>query len=79
MIQEIITYMIIGAAVALTVKKAFKKFGRKKKRPQKTDFKNETFSLGHNCADCAADCMLRDATKTLRQNSGEICKKIDIG
>ncbi len=69
--------MIIGAAIAVVLSNTYKKFGRKKEPNKKPDFKNNTFSMLHNCSDCSAECMLRDATKTVRDNNKELCKKID--
>ena len=77
MIQEIITYMIIGAAITVLISRTYKKFGKKKHQTKKSDFKNDTFTMQHNCSDCSAECMLRDATKTIRENNKELCKKID--
>ncbi|MBK6282927.1 MAG: hypothetical protein IPF54_09905 [Draconibacterium sp.] len=62
-IQEIITYMIIGAAIALAISKAVRKFRVKRKPSKKVDFKKDTISLHHDCSDCSAECMLRDAVK----------------
>ena len=71
MIQEIITYMIIGAAVALAVSKAIGKIKGKKSVQKNVNFQKDTFSMQHNCSDCSAECMLRDyqsakATNTSR-------------
>ncbi|MEZ5104155.1 MAG: hypothetical protein R2757_06650 [Draconibacterium sp.] len=79
MIQEIITYIIIATALYFFILKAKKKLGRKKRRPAaKADYKSATFSGQHNCADCSAECMLRDVAKPLNENNKELCKKIEI-
>ena len=63
MIQEIITYLIIGAALAVVSFKAWKKFAPKKK-VQKTPASAQSSVLqGHNCSDCSAECQLRDLPK----------------
>ena len=78
MFQEIITYMIIGAAVAFAISKMTKKLKGKKRQPKKVDFEKETFSMQHNCSDCPAECMLRDAAKPIIENNKDLCKKIEI-
>jgi len=77
MIQELLTYIIIGSAVTLAILKIAKKFSGKKKKPQ-INFIKESFSMQHNCSDCSADCMLRDAAAPIIQSNQELCKKIEI-
>ena len=76
MTQEIITYMIIGAALAFTFSGIFKKLTAKKKKTVKTDFKNQTFSMQHNCNECSAECMLRNTVKPMQGKNEELCKKL---
>jgi hypothetical protein len=78
MIQEIITYMIIGAAIALAISKAIVKIKGKKRPRKKVDFKRDNFTLQHNCSDCSAECMLRNASKPLIEKNKELCKEIEI-
>lgn len=78
MIQEIITYMIIGAAIALAISKVINKSGRKKRPEKEMDFQNDSVPLQHNCPDCSAECMLRDATKPVIEKNKELCKKIEM-
>lgn len=78
MIQEIITYLIIGSAVTLAIIKIYKKFWRKKIKKQNIDFKKNTISMQHNCSDCSAECMLRDAAKPIIQKNKELCNEIQI-
>jgi hypothetical protein len=78
MIQEIITYMIIGAAIALAISKAIVKIKGKKRPQKKVDFKRDNFTLQHNCSDCSAECMLRNASKPLIEKNKELCKEIEI-
>lgn len=71
MLQEIITYIIVGAAIALAAAKVLKRF--RKKKPQKVSFKNATMAAEHNCSECAAECLLRDLPKRTINKSQEIC------
>lgn len=77
MIQEILTYMIIGSAITLAVIKIRNKF-RGKKKSKKTDFKKESFTLKHNCSDCSAECILRDTTSPVILNNRELCTKVEL-
>ena len=76
MVQEIITYLIVGAAIALAISKAVNKFRGKRRPAKNVDFKKDTFSMQHNCSDCSAECMLRDAAKPIAENSKDLCQKI---
>lgn len=76
MIQEIITYMIIGGAVTLAFIKIKNKLAGKK-RKQKINFKKDTFSMEHDCSSCSAECMLRDAAPTIQTNKNT-CNTIEI-
>ncbi|MCG6189904.1 hypothetical protein [Maribellus maritimus] len=79
MVQELITYMIIGAAIAVAAMKTIKKFG--KKRAKEKHAKNcNTSKAAHNCSDCSAECMLRNAVNPLpeRKNEKNLCQKIEI-
>ncbi len=77
MLQELLTSMIIGSAVTLAILKIAKKLGGKKKK-QRVNFKKESFSMQHNCSDCSAECMLRDAATPLIQKNQNLCKTIEI-
>ena len=77
MIQEIITYMIIGAAISLAVSKFIKKIGVKKIPAKKVDYKNDSFTVQHNCSDCSAECMLRNASRPVIKENIELCNKIE--
>jgi len=76
-IQEIITYMIIGAAIALAISKAVRKFRVKRKPVKKVDFKKDTISLHHDCSDCSAECMLRDRVKPVKREEINLCEKTE--
>ena len=71
MLQEIITFLIVGAAIALASAKAIKRF--RKKKPKKVSYESATMAEAHNCTDCAADCVLRDLPKRTIHKSQEIC------
>ena len=68
--QEIITYLIIAAAVAVAVLKTRKKF-RKKKRQLVVQSQKTVLNTNHNCSDCPAECILRDSVAPQRTNAGE--------
>jgi hypothetical protein len=78
MVQDIITYMIVGAAFALAISKGINKIVKKKSPVRKVDFKNDTFTLIHNCSDCSAECMLRDSAKPVIERNKELCKEIEL-
>ena len=70
--------MIIGAAVALAVSKAIGKIKGKKSVQKNVNFQKDTFSMQHNCSDCSAECMLRNASRPLIEKNKELCKEIEI-
>jgi hypothetical protein len=76
MFQEILTYMIVGAAITLAVMKTFQKFRKKKKKT--VNFKKDSFQLEHNCSECSAECMLRNASPKIIQDNKNICKQTKI-
>ena len=78
MIQEIITFLIVAAAVVYALSGIIKKPFRKKDLKSKANFKNESFTMHHNCAGCSADCMLRNSVKPLKGASADLCKQIEI-
>jgi len=69
--------MIIGAAVALAFSKTIQKFGLKKKPKRKINFQKENFTMQHNCSDCSAECMLRNAVKPVTNENLDFCKKVE--
>lgn len=76
MVQEIVTYMIVGAAITITVMKTVQKFRKKKKKA--VNFKKDSFQLEHNCSECSAECMLRNASPKIIQDNKNICKETRI-
>lgn len=71
--------MIIGSVVTITVMKFVKKFSKKKTR-KVVDYKKETFKMEHNCSDCSAECILRDAVQNnpIAGNNEDLCGKINV-
>lgn len=79
MIQEIVVYMIVGAAFGIGIYKMTAKLAKKFRTPKKPDYKIDTGTLHqHNCADCSAECMLRDIVKPGIIQNDELCKKTEI-
>ncbi len=78
MAQEIITYIIVAFAVLFVVSKAMKRLKSKKKPVAANGLKFAPSNNHHDCSDCAAECMLRDATKITLDNNKELCEKIEI-
>lgn len=79
MIQEIITFLIVTAAVIYALSGVIKKPLWKKKSGQKTDFRKETFTMHqHNCSGCSAECMLRDSVKPLIGSDADLCRRTEI-
>jgi len=76
MVQEVITYMIIGSAVTLVVLKAWKRFAPKKKKPKASSLQKSVLS-GHNCADCSAECQLRDLPKYVIEKNLDECVQVE--
>jgi hypothetical protein len=72
MAQVIITYLIIATAFIFAGWKIYKKL-KKKKPKKKSDFKSSKITMQHNCSDCAAECILRDAPASYIQNNVEKC------
>ena len=72
MIQEIITYIIIGVAILVGIQKFNKKFSIKKKD---SDVQKKTTSDPNRCADCTADCLLRDSVNSLNGTDSNYCEK----
>jgi hypothetical protein len=78
MIQELITYMIIGGAIALAISKIIGKIRGKKNLPKNADFYKDAAITQHNCSDCSAECMLRNASKITVDKNKELCREIEI-
>ena len=78
MIQEILTYMILGSAITLAIIKVRNKFWRKKNRNRKTNSNIDNTSVPYNCSDCAAECVLRDSFQQTIQHNKDLCNKVEI-
>jgi hypothetical protein len=76
MIQEIITFMILGSAITLVVIKAKNRFWRKKRRNFKRRINQH--SAPGNCSTCSAECMLRGSSPQTIQHNKDLCKEIEI-
>lgn len=72
MVQEIITYLIVGAAVIVAFLKIKKWFVNKKKSTKST---NNTKVAQQSCADCSSDCMIRNSIDSQKENGIIICEK----
>ena len=77
MLQEIITYMIIGSAVTLAVLKMSKRLLPKKKRPTAKKTIDPAKMQVHNCAECSAECQLRDLPKFVIQKNIDECVQVE--
>ncbi len=78
MAQELITYIIVAFAVLFVVSKTMKRLKGKKKAARADGLKITPSNNHQDCSDCAAECMLRDATKITFDSSKDLCEKIDI-
>lgn len=78
MVQEIITYIIVALAVLFVVSKTMKRLKGKKQSAQGTSAKNVGSNNHHDCSDCSAECMLRDATQITFDKNKDLCDKIEI-
>ncbi len=70
--------MIIGGAIALAISKIIGKIRGKKNLQKKADFQKDAITMLHNCSDCSAECMLRNASKITVDKNKEICREIEI-
>lgn len=78
MIQEIITYIIVAAAVVFAFLKVFKKPGKKRNPSVSKNLQKEKFTMQHNCDDCSAECMLRNASKPMLEKNKDLCREIEL-
>ena len=74
MIQEILTYLIIAAAIFWAGLKVYRRFFKPAAKPKTTDFKKDKITMVHNCSECAAgDCALRDLPRKVIEKNIEEC------
>ncbi len=71
MLQEIITYLIVAAAVIIAAIKITKRLSKKK--PKKINFQKDKISMAHNCSDCSSECVLRDLPQKVIASKSEEC------
>lgn len=74
MIQEIITYIIIGFAVVLAFYKSYKKLARKN-RSKSPNGKGNSPAIHTGCANCTADCILRNASPDVKNENAQLCEQ----
>ena len=75
MIQEIITYTILGAAITLAIIKVKNSFWRKTSSKSKSSATNEKSSAAPNCSNCSAECMMRDSLPQTTIYNKDLCDK----
>ncbi|QIA08983.1 hypothetical protein [Draconibacterium halophilum] len=79
MIQEILTYLIIAAAVFWAALKMYRRFFKPVKKAKTHDFKKDKISLEHNCTDCsAAGCALRDLPQKVIEKNIDQCNETAV-
>ncbi len=76
MLQEIITYLIVVLAATLAILKISMKLMPRKK-VSKSDLKIDSAKLQtHNCAECSAECQLRDLPKIIIEKNIDECVQV---
>ncbi|HYQ57766.1 MAG TPA: hypothetical protein VEP89_10505 [Draconibacterium sp.] len=74
MVQEIITYIIVIAAIIWAAIKVYRRFRKPSNSRKLPNLQNEKISMTHNCKECAAgDCALRDLPKKVIERNIEQC------
>ncbi|MDD4425536.1 MAG: hypothetical protein WCY58_07630 [Mariniphaga sp.] len=73
MVQELITYLIVGIALVVAFRKIYLKLTGRKAR-KKTNAGPTMAVKRSMCADCPADCALRDSIAS-RENDQASCVK----
>jgi len=76
MIQEIITYMILGAAITLATIKVKNRFWHRKSKISNQN--NEKSSSLPNCSNCSAECVMRDISPQSNQYNKDLCNKVKL-
>ena len=75
MVQEIITYMIIGSAFTLAILKFWKRFWKKK--PANVKQNNSGTMHAHDCNACSAECQLRDLPRMVIEKNIDECVQVE--
>ncbi len=78
MIQEIITYMILGSAITLAIIKVKNRFWRKKSGKSKTNSNSDISPSLPNCSSCSAECVMRNSFAQTAQYNKDLCDKIKL-
>ncbi|MDX8341062.1 hypothetical protein SLH46_17825 [Draconibacterium sp. IB214405] len=79
MVQEIITYLIVAAAVIWAGVKIYNRFFKKASKKKQVDFKKDKITMAHNCSDCAAsDCALRDLPQKVIDKNIDQCNETAV-
>lgn len=76
MVQEIISYIIIGSALAIVAFKVWKQYAPKKKVKKETSSADSVLQ-GHNCTECSAECQLRDLPKYIIEKNLDECVQVE--
>lgn len=77
MLQEIITYLIVGLAAALAIIKLSRKLMPRKKITKSNVKIDSSRVHTHNCADCSAECQLRDLPKIIIEKNIDECVQVE--
>ncbi len=79
MVQEILTYLIVAAAVIWAGLKIYRRLFKPAKKKKHINFKKDKITMVHNCSDCAAsDCALRDLPKKVIEKNIEQCNETAV-
>ncbi len=79
MVQEILTYLIVAAAVIWTGVKIYRRFFKPAPKKKQINFKKDEISMVHNCTDCAAaDCALRDLPQKVIEKNIDQCNETAV-
>ncbi len=75
MIQEIITYIILGSAITLAIIKVRNKFWRKRKK--KSALNSNDKNTPSHCSSCVAECAMRDISPQSNQYKKDLCNETE--
>ena len=78
MVQEILTYTIVALALIVAFRKSVKRFSRKKTTSANEVLQKKSTKEQHKCADCIAECVLRDTVSPSSEDASTLCKRINI-
>lgn len=72
MVQEIITYLIVGSAVIVSAIKITKRLSGTSKAKRGTS----KHTAKHNCSACTAECQLRGLPRSVIQKNAKACAPV---